>query len=77
MSAAPGPSLRDSLSYHPVELTFGTSGLRGRVRDITNLEAYINTRAFLLYLLESGEIRPGATVCAAGDLRPSTDSRLQ
>jgi phosphomannomutase len=71
-----GPSLRDALDYAPAELAFGTSGLRGRVCDITNLEAYINTRAFLSFLLGRGEIRPGATVCAAGDLRPSTDTRV-
>src|SRR5271157_3915114 len=67
-------SLRSSLSYEPVELTFGTSGLRGLVKDITNLEAYVNVRGFLSWLLKHGEIRKGETVFAAGDLRPSTSS---
>jgi phosphomannomutase len=59
---------------HPTALRFGTSGLRGLVTDITDLEAYINTRGFLSYLAEIGEVQPGQTVCIAGDLRPSSDS---
>ncbi len=35
---------------NPTALAFGTSGLRGLVSDITDLEAYINTRGFLDYL---------------------------
>jgi hypothetical protein len=34
-------------------LAFGTSGLRGLVKDITDLEAYINVKAALRYLLNS------------------------
>ena len=37
-------TLRQSLSYEPVELAFGTSGLRGLVRDITSLEAYVSIK---------------------------------
>ncbi len=66
--------LRDTLAYSPVELSFGTSGLRGLVRDITNLEAFIGVRAFFSHLLENGGARAGQTVYLAGDLRPSTDS---
>ncbi len=58
----------------PTTLRFGTSGLRGLVTDITDLEAYINTRGFLGYLFESSDIERGQTVCLAGDLRPSSDS---
>ena len=65
-------TLRQSLSYEPVELAFGTSGLRGRVRDITSLEAYVNTKGFLSRLLETGDIARGNTVFVSGDLRPST-----
>lgn len=72
---SPG-SLRESLVYAPVELAFGTSGLRGLVRDITQLEAYINTKAFLEVLLRQNRIRAGDGVCLAGDLRPSTDRRV-
>lgn len=58
----------------PTALAFGTSGLRGLVEDITDLEAYINTRGFLAYLSDAGEIQPGEVVTIGGDLRPSTDS---
>jgi len=58
----------------PTELAFGTSGLRGLVTDITDLEAYVNARGFLDYLLELGELEPGGAVVLAGDLRPSTDT---
>lgn len=61
------------LNYTPVPLAFGTSGLRGLVRDITDLEAYINVKATLRYLLSSGDIHRGGAVVIAGDLRPSTD----
>lgn len=69
-------TLRERLNYSPVELAFGTSGLRGLVRDITQLEAYINTRAFLRFALATGDIQPGSAVCLAGDLRPSTSERV-
>jgi phosphomannomutase len=61
------------LNYAPVRLTFGTSGLRGLVKDITDLEAYINVKGSLHYLLNIGDIRAKSTVVIAGDLRPSTD----
>ena len=61
------------LDYDPVPLAFGTSGLRGLVKDITDLEAYINVKATLSYLLAIGDIVPRSTVPIAGDLRPSTD----
>jgi phosphomannomutase len=54
-------------------LSFGTSGLRGLVVDITDLEAYVNVKGALRYLLGTGDIRAGGTVVLAGDLRPSTD----
>ena len=61
------------LNYTPVSLAFGTSGLRGMVKDITDLEAYINIKAALRYLLSIGDIHASSTVVIAGDLRPSTD----
>jgi phosphomannomutase len=61
------------LDHVPVALTFGTSGLRGLVTDITDLEAYINVKGALRYLLDSGDVRAGELVVLAGDLRPSTD----
>ncbi|MGO9412807.1 MAG: mannose-6-phosphate isomerase, class I [Spirochaetia bacterium] len=73
-AAAHGSSvtLRQALQYQPVELEFGTSGLRGLVKDITDLEAYVATRAFLQFLREAGDARAGGNVFIAGDLRPST-----
>jgi phosphomannomutase len=61
------------LDHAPVALTFGTSGLRGLVKDITDLEAYINVKGALRYLLGAGDVRAGSGVVLAGDLRPSTD----
>ena len=61
------------VNYSPVPLAFGTSGLRGLVKDITELEAYINVKGALGYLLGCGDIRGGGVVVIAGDLRPSTD----
>ncbi len=61
------------LDYTPVSLAFGTSGLRGLVKDITDLEAYINVKAALRYFVSSGAMRAGDGVVLAGDLRPSTD----
>jgi phosphomannomutase len=72
---APGgaaSTLRQALQYQPVELEFGTSGLRGLVKDITDLEAYVATLAFLRFLEEGRQARPGSEVFLAGDLRPST-----
>ncbi|HWP24377.1 MAG TPA: phosphomannomutase [Candidatus Binatia bacterium] len=65
------------LNYTPVPLAFGTSGLRGLVKDITDLEAYINVKATLRYLLRIGDIDAGSTVVVAGDLRPSTERILR
>ena len=66
-------ALISSLNYRPIPLAFGTSGLRGLVSEITDLEAYINVRGTLRYLSSIGDIRPGNGIVIAGDLRPSTD----
>ncbi len=65
-------TLFQSLAHKPVELAFGTSGLRGLVADMTDLECYINAAGFIGYLLASKDISEGATICLAGDLREST-----
>src|SRR5262245_41073995 len=67
------PLTASFLNYTPVPLAFGTSGLRGLVKDLTDLEAYINVKAALRYLLNIGDIDAGSDVIIAGDLRPSTD----
>jgi len=75
VAGPPDPKARhDFRGRRPVELTFGTSGLRGLVDDITDLEAYVNTRGFLDFLVDQGDAVPGTTVALGGDLRPSTDS---
>lgn len=63
--------LVNSLKYTPVKLTFGTSGLRGLVSDMTDLECYINTLGFIEFL-KTYEKQIINTVYIAGDLREST-----
>lgn len=69
-------TLKDRLAYDPVELRFGTSGRRGRVVDLTQLEIFINVRAELEFLKslpkERGGIEAGEDVFIASDLRPSS-----
>lgn len=67
--------LKDSLDYTSNELAFGTSGLRGLLSDMTDLECYINTTGFLRFLESSGE--DVQTVYLAGDLRHSTPHIMQ
>lgn len=66
------PRLRETLQYKPEELSFGTSGLRGLVTDMTDLECYINTAGFLRFLQRNDDLQPGAKVYVGGDLRTST-----
>jgi phosphomannomutase len=72
-SSAP---LAARLNYEPRELRFGTSGRRGEVKHLTQLEVYLNALAELKYLLtlapEKGGTRPGDKVYFAYDLRPSS-----
>ena len=69
-------SLRSRLNYEPQELGFGTSGRRGKVVDLTQLEVYLNALAELQYLqslsLSEGGIRQGDPFYFAYDLRPSS-----
>jgi phosphomannomutase len=64
------------LAHVPAALAFGTSGLRGLVDDITDLEAYINVKGAIRYLTNVGDLAPGGGVVLGGDLRPSTDRIL-
>lgn len=57
------------LNRDPVELKFGTSGLRGLVVDMTDLEVYINAQGFLRYLVAEERVAPGAPVVLGRDLR--------
>src|SRR5689334_17715536 len=72
-AAMPSVSVPSFLNYVPVALEFGTSGLRGLVKDITDLEAYSNVKGALRYLLALGDIHAGSIVVVAGDLRPSSE----
>lgn len=69
-------TLRASLDYEPVPLKFGTSGRRGLVVHLTQLEIYINASAELEYLQSlppaEGGIRRGDEFYFAADLRPSS-----
>ncbi len=64
-------NLRDSLIYTPVELAFGTSGLRGLVTDMTDLECYINSSGFLDFLMQQYPSLENK-IFIGGDLRDST-----
>src|SRR6201988_3596397 len=71
-------TLQSSLNYETRELAFGTSGRRGKIVDLTQLEVYINALAELEYLQsidvsERGIIR-GEDFFFARDLRPTSDS---
>jgi len=69
-------TLRASLAYEPQPLKFGTSGRRGEVVHLTQLEIYVNALAELEYLQSlpqsEGGIRQGDDFYFAYDLRPSS-----
>jgi phosphomannomutase len=73
---SPAGSLRSRLEYEPRVLRFGTSGRRGDVVDLTQLEVYINALAELQFLLAlspgEGGIKAGDDFFYASDLRPSS-----
>ena len=75
-SNPPPLTLAQALTYTPRVLNFGTSGRRGDVVDLTQLEIYINARAELDYLKDrpqdQGGICAGDTFFYAHDLRPSS-----
>ncbi len=73
--------LLSNLNYLPVDLKFGTSGRRGRVVDLTQLEIYIDATAELNFLLSlpraEGGIAKGDDFYYAHDLRPSSPGLCQ
>lgn len=78
MATNPKISLRQCLSYEPRELQFGTSGRRGEVIHLTQLEVFINAVAELEFLQslsrsEGGIVR-GEEFFYARDLRPSSST---
>ena len=78
-----GPVLKDMLEYTPQPLRFGTSGVRAKVTELTDIEVYCLTRGTLAYFEQTGKLtchsHPSGTVTIplAGDLRPSTERLLQ
>jgi phosphomannomutase len=69
-------SLRASLDHEPQPLRFGTSGRRGEVVHLTQLEVYVNALAELEYLQSlppgQGGVVRGDEFYFAFDLRPSS-----
>ncbi|SPE27636.1 putative Mannose-6-phosphate isomerase [Candidatus Sulfopaludibacter sp. SbA6] len=69
-------TLASRLTYRPQELRFGTSGRRGLVADLTQLEVYTNVLGELQYLQslspEAGGVVRGDEFYFAYDLRPSS-----
>lgn len=54
-------------------VTFGTSGARGLVCDMTDAVCYTYTAGFIQYLESTGALpQPNRRIVLAGDLRPST-----
>lgn len=74
----PEGSLARALDHLPVVLGFGTSGRRGLLKDLTQLEIYINALAEIEYLKtlppEDGGVRESDPFYFAADLRPSSTS---
>jgi phosphomannomutase len=70
--------LRETLNYEPVPLRFGTSGRRGLIADLTQLEVCINALAELEYLQSlprsGGGVGRGEEFFYACDLRPSSSA---
>lgn len=73
---SPTDALQLHLAYEPRPLKFGTSGRRGLVVDLTQLEIYTNVLAEIHYLQSldpsEGGIRSGEDFYFAHDLRPSS-----
>jgi phosphomannomutase len=69
-------SLRAHLAYEPQPLKFGTSGRRGLIVDLTQLEIYINVLGEIRHLQaippSEGGIQSGDDFYYAYDLRPSS-----
>ena len=70
------PPLSSQLNYEPRELRFGTSGRRGEVVHLTQLEVYITVCSEIEYLQSiprtEGGIAAGEEFYLACDLRPSS-----
>ncbi|CEN60365.1 Putative Phosphomannomutase [Aspergillus calidoustus] len=78
---SPTDPLRFHLAYEPQPLKFGTSGRRGLVIHLTQLEIYTNVLAEIRYLqslpIEQGGIKAGDDFYFAHDLRPSSTAYVE
>lgn len=74
-------TLGSHLTYKPQPLKFGTSGRRGEVIHLTNLEIYTNVLAEVHYLQSlqqsEGGIQAGDDFYFAHDLRPSSTDYVE
>ena len=57
-------------------VNFGTSGVRGRVVDLSDEVCWAYAVGFIQYLQETKQLKLGATVGIAGDYRTSTDRMM-
>ncbi|CZR55922.1 probable phosphomannomutase [Phialocephala subalpina] len=80
-TAAATDALRSHLDYEPQPLKFGTSGRRGLVVHLTQLEIYTNVVAEIRYLQSipqsEGGIKAGDDFYFAHDLRPSSTKLVE
>jgi phosphomannomutase len=76
LTASGSASLESTLDYTPQVLKFGTSGRRGEVIHLSQLEIFINALAEIEYLQSlppaEGGIKCGDEFYFAADLRPSS-----
>jgi len=56
---------------------FGTSGVRGRVVDMTDEVCWVYAAGFIQYLQDNQQLTQGDTIAIAGDLRSSTDRMMK
>ncbi|KAN0089829.1 Phosphoglucomutase, first 3 domain containing protein [Hyaloscypha variabilis] len=81
MSLSTNDPLRSHLAYEPKPLKFGTSGRRGEVVHLTQLEIYTNVVAEINYLQSlpqsEGGIQAGDDFYYAYDLRPSSTEYVE
>ncbi len=58
------------------QVTFGTSGARGLVKDMTDQVCYAYTLGFIQYLQQTQQLNSTSKIVLAGDLRESTPAIL-
>lgn len=61
---------------HSSQVTFGTSGARGLVKDMTDQVCYAYTLGFIQYLKLTQQLNTTSSIVLAGDLRNSTAAIL-